>query len=316
MLKLFADIFDHSEEGASGLPAALVDEVIERAIDGTDPRLRIVGGYKKALKKPVIHAADHIMGLIDSLPAPVLASKATLATDPLLSAMLYSEEVMNEFIHQDAAMQEFRSIREPGGASVTALLMAQRVEKHGFGYGKIGEQTVKDVPQTTVSFEQRRLLEPSCDEQETRRLLQRRAFDHLLSVALEHIADMREEREALAVRRALLRSKLDIVQRAGGFKQHTATADQEKLQADLDDIEQELAALGPSEDVLESNLDTVVEVLSAAEDHLWLEDTILHLDQFYVVHDKPEPAAHPLTFKDLHDSEGRQASLLMVELKI
>ena len=314
MLKLFADIFDHAEDGPSKLPPSLVDTVIERAVDGTDPRLRIVGGYKKALKKSVIHAADYIIGLIDGLPTPVLASKATLATDPLLAAMLYSEDVMNEVISRDAAMKEFRSLHAPNEASVTALLIAHRTEKHGFGYGKLGDQTVKDVPQTTVSFEQRRLLEPSFDEQETRRLLQRRAFDHLLSVALEHIADLREDREALTVRRALLHSKLDIMQRTGGFSQHTDGADQAKLQADLEDIEQQLAALGPSEDVLAGNLDTVVDVLSAAERHLWLEDTVLCLDQFYVVHDKPEPFAPPIVFKDLHDSEGREISLQMIKI--
>ncbi|MEE4191778.1 MAG: hypothetical protein V2I66_09360 [Halieaceae bacterium] len=317
MLKLFADIFGHAQEAHPGkLPPALVDTVIERAVDGTDPRLRIVGGYKKALKNSVVHAADYIVGIVDGLPAPVAAGKAAFATNPCFAAMLYSEEVMEDLVSRDAAMKEFRALHGPNEATVTALLIAQRVEKHGFGYGKLGDQTVADVPQTTVSFEQRRFLEPSFDEKETRRLLQRRAFDHLLSVALEHIADCREERESLKVRRALLRSKLDIMQRSGGFTQHAASAEQAKLQADLDRIEQELAALGPSEDVLASNLDTVVDVLSTAENHLWLEETTLCLDQFYVLHDRPGPSAPAIVFNDLRDSAGRQASLLLLNVPV
>ena len=315
MLKLFSDIFDHSEDSPSRLPSSLVDAVIERSVDGTDPRLRIVSGYKKSLKKSVIHAADYIIGLIESLPAPVLASKATLAADPLFAAMLYSEDVMNEVITRDAAMNEFRSLHSSREDSVTALLVAHRTEKHGFGYGKVGDQVIKDVPQTTVSFEQRQLIEPNFDENDTRRLLQRRAFDHLLSVALEHIVDRREEREALAVRRALLRSKLDILHRSSGFSQHTSMDEQVKLQDDLADIERQLEALGPSEDVLAGNLDTVVDVLSAAESHMWLEDKVLCLDRFYVVHDKPESSAPPIVFKDLHDSRGRQVSVLMLEIQ-
>ena len=65
-----------------------------------------------------------------------------------------------------------------------------------------------------VPLVQRRLMEPAFEEHECRRLLQRRAFDHLLTVALEHIAEHREERESLTVRRALLRSKLDITRMA------------------------------------------------------------------------------------------------------
>jgi len=74
MLDLFANIFGRGDEHTSKLPPLLVKKVTERAIDGTDPRLRIVSGYAKMLKNPVIHAADYIIDMIDSLPAPVLAN--------------------------------------------------------------------------------------------------------------------------------------------------------------------------------------------------------------------------------------------------
>ena len=315
MLNLFANIFGRSGDSPAKLPPALVETVIERAVDGTDPRLRIVRGYNKALKKSVIHAADHIIDLIDSLPEPVVASKATLAADPTLAALFYSEDAMNQIISRDAAMREFRSANPSIAGPVTVLLIADRTEKRGFGYAEVEGRILKDVPRTTIGFGQHLLLEPTVDERETRRLLKRRAFDHLLSVALVHITELKEERDSLTVRRALLRSKLDIMQRTGGFAQHTGADDRVTLQAGLEEIEQQLAGLGTSEDVLSGNLATIDAVLSKAESHLWLEDKLLYLDKMYVLHDEPGPSVPQVVFKDLHNSEGRQVTLQMVTIQ-
>ena len=120
-------------------------------------------------------------------------------------------------------------------------------------------------PRTTVGFDQHRLLAPAIDEQETRRLLKRRAFDHLLSMALAHITERKEEREKLSKRKALLRSKLDILQRGGSFAQHTGAVDQAELQSRLEDIEAQLSELGATEDTLSDNLAIIAAVLAEAE---------------------------------------------------
>ncbi len=106
-MKLFANIFGQSDATASKLPAALVKTAIERAVDGTDPRLRIVSGYARILKKPVLQAADYIIGMIDGLPGPVVANGASLEADPGLAALLYSAERMEQLINRDPAMRNF-----------------------------------------------------------------------------------------------------------------------------------------------------------------------------------------------------------------
>lgn len=41
----------------------------------------------------------------------------------------------------------------PGeSGSITGLLVARRPEKHGFGYGEVDGETLKDVPRTTINF--------------------------------------------------------------------------------------------------------------------------------------------------------------------
>ncbi len=313
-MKLFGNIFGQSDVAGSKLPAALVKTAIERAVDGTDPRLRIVSGYARILKKPVLQAADYIIGMVDGLPAPVVANRASLEADPGLAALLYSAERMEQLISRDAAMLEFRGANPLLLEPVTALLVAQRSEKRGFGYGEVEGQVLKDVARTTVGFDQHLLVAVARDEAETRRLMKRRAFDQLLALALLHITERKEERESLGTRRALLRSKLDILQRGGSFTQHTGAVDQLKLQASLEDIEQQLAKLDASGDVLADNLAAIAEVLSNAEEHLWLEDRTLCLDRLYVVHDKPSRSAPGIVFKEIHTSEGRQATLKLLSI--
>jgi len=314
VLKLFANVFGQSDSAGSKLPAALVKTAIERAVDGTDPRLRIVSGYARILKKPVLQAADYIIGMIDGLPEPVVANSASLEVDPGLAALMYSAERMEQLISRDAAMLEFRGANPLVLEPVTALLVAQRSEKRGFGYGEVEGQVLKDVARTTVDFDQHLLVAVARDETETRRLMKRRAFDQLLALALLHITERKEERESLGTRKALLRSKLDILQRGGSFTQHTGASDQLKLQASLEDIEQQLAKLDASGDVLADNLAVIADVLSNAGEHLWLEDKVLCLDRFYVVHDKPSASAHSILFNEIHNSDGRQATLKLLSI--
>jgi len=314
VLKLFANFFGQSDGRQSKLPAALVKLAIERAVDSTDPRVRIHSGYAKVLRKPVIHAVEYVIDLVDGFPQPVAVGRNALTDNPAFAALLYSEARMEQIIERDAALREFRAANPATTHPITALLVAQKTEKHGFGHAQVADQVLSDVPRTTVCFDQHRLLEPAIGEQETRRLLKRRAFDHLLSIALAQITERKEERENLTSRKALLRSKLDIIRRAGGFAQQSGALDQTQLQTRLEDIEVQLAKLGCAEDTLSDNLAIIAGVLAEAEKHFWSEDKVLCLDKLYVLHDKPEPSAPPTVFKELHNSEGLQVTFLMISI--
>ena len=110
------------------------------------------------------------------------------------------------------------------------------------------------------------------------------------------------------------RSKLDIIRRGGGFAQHSGALDQTQLQTRLEDIEVQLAELGSAEDTLSDNLAIIANVLAEAERHFWSEDNVLCLDKLYVLHDKPEPSAPATIFKELHNSEGLQVTVLMISI--
>jgi len=314
VLKLFANFFGKSDGGRSKLPLAVVKQAIERAVDATDPRVRIQSGYAKVLRKPVIHAVEYVIDLVDGFPQPIAVGKNALTDNPALAALLYSEARMEQIIERDAALREFRAANPATTDPITALLVAQKTEKHGFGHAEVDGQVMSDVPQTTVGFDQHRLLEPAISEKETRRLLKRRAFDHLLSIALSQITVRKEERENLTSRKALLRSKLEVMRRGSGFAQHTVVLDQAQLQTRLEELEAQLSELGATEDTLSENLATIAIVMAEAEKHLWPAEKVLCLDKLYVLHDKPKPSAPPTVFKELHNSEGLQATFLMISI--
>jgi hypothetical protein len=314
MFELFGNIFTRQSDTTDALPPEILKAATERAVDGTDPRLRILSGYARKLRKGVTHAALHAIGLIDRLPAPTAVNRQSLGGDRAVKALFYSWERCCQLLASDPAMRDFRAANPEAEGTVTALLVAERTEKQDFGYGKLGDQVVKDMARTTVSFLNHRLLEPSLVEQDTRRLLKRRAFDHLLGVALNRITERKEERTSLVARRALLRSKLDIIQRGAGFDVQTAGSERSELQERMEAINSQLEDIGESEDVLPDNLALIASILENAEQHLWVEEPVLCLDKFYVLHDEPGESAPATRFHEVHNSEGRSAVALLVEL--
>jgi len=92
--------------------------------------------------------------------------------------------------------------------SVFALLIMELRERNVLGVALEGDQLRRDVAQVTVSFTKHRLVDPTATEDETRRLLKRRAFDHLLTLALGGIAESHGERSDLEHERTLLHNKI------------------------------------------------------------------------------------------------------------
>jgi hypothetical protein len=104
MWSLFHSIFGIPEE-AEHYPETLVNAAIERAVDGTDPWLRGLSGYRKKLRPAVIAAIDHVVTLVDSLAPPRPATRDGYGRDPLLQAMFLSSEQMQQVVREQLAAQ-------------------------------------------------------------------------------------------------------------------------------------------------------------------------------------------------------------------
>ncbi len=316
MFKLFSTIFGtQDKQDATLIPESLLKAAIERALDCTDPRMRILPEYAKVLREPVLHAATHIIAFVDGLPPPVTASKESRENTPSLGVIFTSATRMNEILNSDRAYREFLASTSPTPDHIVTLLVVERNEKTVFGYALVDDKLMNDVQQIAVSFDEHRLVDLSANEEELRKLLKRRAFDYLLSMALAKVSEQKDEREKLTQQRALLRVKLEILQKGGsGFSTDMGTQDRAALQTRLDEVETQLDALGPVHEVLQNNLAIVAGVLSEAEKYFWLEEKALRIDQHFVLHGDADSNVPAISFSDACDSNGRRLTLQLLSI--
>jgi len=315
MLKLFQSIFGGGEESGR-YPESLIEAAIERAVDGTDRRLRALSGYKKQLRPAVIHAIDHVVGLVDGIPAPVAAGRANYSTDPRLRALFASTDHMLEVFGNGAVLNEFRKGSVDSAGRVIAMLLAEYTEKNILGNDLVGDHVRRDVAQVAVNFSGHRLVEPTTNEADTRRQLKRRAFDHLLTLALSRIAEARSSRTDLSRQCDLLRSKLETLEQSGWSfdAQQGARPDPDALGAELQATESELASLGADSGALQANSDIVTDVLGHAEQQLWGGDLVMHLDRMNIQRDAQQASAQQIVLPELHNVHGHHLVMLMVSL--
>jgi hypothetical protein len=320
MLKLFQSIFRPGADKLGSYPEDLIERAIERAVDGTDRRLRALTGYKKRLRPAVIHAIDHVVGLVDTLPPPLELDGRNYGSDAELNAYFASVDHMNEILSRDAEMRQWQ--KSPGNAAaerVFALLMMELSERNVLGVALEGNELRHDVAQVTVSFNKHRMVDPTSVEDETRRLLKRRAFDHLLTLALGGISEAHGERGDLQRERDLLRSKLAALA-AGhwGFGNDTDEAAGEAppnpraLEQRIKDIDAQLSTL--STGLLKSHLDVLVDVLAAAEKNLHDDDLTLCIDRQGVKQSQASSLATPITLNMLHNSAGRSIVMRLTSI--
>ena len=310
MLNLFRSIFHGSETGGD-YPKKLVEEAIERAVDGTDPWLRGLNGYHRKLRPAVLAAIDHVVALVDGLAAPRAANRDSYARDPLLQAMFLSAEQMQQIL------QDQLSVHKVPTSPVYALLTMVLQQRGIFGADLQGDTIVRDVPQVTVSFAGHRLLDPAGDVNETRRLLKRRGFDHLLSLALRRMIATRERRRELDDRQTLLQSRLDLLQQGNwGFDPGTPQHPKKiaELEKQLAENHAQLQLVGNDDQSLQVALKLLIDVLSRPEQQLWAETRRLVVDRMGIRRAAPSDTASELQLELLHNAEGHSLVVTLVRI--
>jgi len=315
-VRLFQSIFGRGET-VGRYPETLIEQAIERAVDGTDPRLRLLPGYRKRLREPVIHAIDQVVALVDAISAPVPAGVEGYRSDVRLAALFASAEEMLRVFSRDKALSELLASKDGVGAErVSALLLARREEKHILGMDLVGEQVRRDVAQVSVSFSGHLLLEPRTSDEDARRFLKRRAFDHLLTLALGQITEARVEREDLKRQRDLLQRQLRALGRGARIFEgpESSQPDESSLQSELDAVSLQLRELGADEGVLKSHLEILCERLGEAERQLWSDEISLCLGPLNIRCDPDNPSARQIVLRELHNARGAAAVMLPIAI--
>lgn len=264
---------------------AIIQAAIERVIDGTDSRLRLLSGYKKKMHAAVAGAVEYVVELVDSLPPSVEMGPANYSTDPRLKAFFVSPEHLREVIGASRAVcDHLQTTQGSPSDRVHCLLSLGRSEKHVLGMELQDGVVLRDVAQTVVNFSDHLVVAVTGSETETRRELKKRAFDHLIQMALQNLVAARGRKLELAKQRTLLQNKLSAI-RAGraGLEPLLGATDQSRpdlaaIQEQVAFIEAELLQLGADSVTLDHHLKQIVTILGNARGHLHLEHVSVTLD--------------------------------------
>ena len=319
MFSLFKSFFGAETQQAGKYPADLLERATNRAIEGVDSRMQALPGCHRKLRPSLITAIDHVVALVDYLPEARDASRSNYNNDPYLRAMFASADALQNFFNKSPELACYRQSLTIEPDYYIAMLRMDREEKRVFGVDVQGEVLRRDVAQMTMSFSNRVLIDPQGSEEETRRLLMRRAFDHLISLALHEVMESRRVREELEQQHRLYQRKFDTLQSEGwGFDSTEGEpgTDHASAQSKLEEIEMQLQALPAKTELLDAHLDILMNIFSNAADHLSRTTESMIVDRMNTVVQAESEHAHELSWDDIHLPHGMQHTVMLVKYPV
>lgn len=286
---------------------AAVDEAIERVIDGTDPRLRLVPGYRKKLQRDIAASLDHIGNLVDQIPGPLEVSRKTFVSDPEVRAFFASPDELQEIFSSSTELKTF--FADPANMDFdecSALLCANKEEKTVLGTDLAGDSVHHDVLQTAINFYDHKILSPAAHVKDVRDGIKQCIFDGLVTHALERIYKIRTHRQNLEDQRRILHSRLRARQAQGNglsallAAAHEGKEQPEDLKEQLAEAERKLDQMPGTEDALSFYLDEVRKILGKPDDFIRLNVACFRLtDMGVMVNDNSPQTVNTVCFSEL-----------------
>lgn len=271
---------------ASREHAATVQEAVERVIDGTEPRLRLVPGYRRKLQQATATALDYVNDLVDQIPPVLEVTPATFVSDPQVNAFFATPDDLRDIFSQSPELRAFfDEIANSDATEGYALLCTTEYEKTLLGTELNGDILRRDVMQTAVYFSEHKVMSPAASEADVRRGLKQCIFDALVIHALRHIANLKSKRRGLEDQRRILHARLRARQAQGnGLTRLLASAypeagAQQHLEQQLAETEQKLAQMPASLDVLGDYLNEVRKILAEPQAFIRLRLVTFNLDR-------------------------------------
>lgn len=274
---------------------ALLHDEIERVVDASEPRIRLIGDYAARLADAVEASLAYGERLLRRLPPAITLSRRAWVQDPRVNAFFATADELSALLGSNPQVQEFFAT---GARECFALLLMVMREQESFSTGLEGEMLVRDVRRVTVSFSAHQLLFPVTSERALRQELKQRMLIYLAGCALTRINQLRDCRGDLEEQRRQLQAQMNALRgQARGLPLLTsADADERRLASltqRLSQVEQDLADARSRLGSLDDYLEQVRQVLSQSATLLQLELLVLRLNRLGVklADDSPEPGA-------------------------
>jgi hypothetical protein len=273
---------------------AQIDETVERVMR-LHPHLRLARRYQASLAPAVATSLAYLAELVDSLPPAREASARAWGLDPYIHAFFAAPDEVAPVISRSA---DLRAHFERHGelAEAHAVLGMEMTERHTLGVALEGDTMRRDVPQTTLSFSDHQVRMCGSSDADLRAAIVQRLLDQLGLEGLARVAADETRRDVLERERALIKTRLQLLERQGagigamvGGGAEPASDELARLQEEIDENARSLASLGLREDALARAVERVREVFAEPARHIVLSTRALRLDRMNVVLDPRSP---------------------------
>jgi hypothetical protein len=276
------------ETKGADVPAELVREMSARVIR-LSPRLRLAKACDERLASSLAVSLRYLDELLGGMRAPHEASAEAWAEDPYIHAFFGAADEVAPTLCRSSTLRGFFK-RSAAAQEAWAALGMEMSERTTLGVAMEDGVTRSDVQQTVLGFSDHQVRVCAATEAEFRQELRRRMVDQLAIEGLALMTDDEERREELGRERALLATRLQILQRQGRGMRSVHGGDEEpdelklaKLREEMEANDRELESLGSRAEALERQLDHVCQVLDAPREHLRVQMRRLRLSRMNVV---------------------------------
>jgi len=289
------DVPDDAEPGSAGLSQARLRELLEEVVTGTDPRIRALPNYRRALTPSVQKAYTYFVELVGQIPPAVPIDRQAWASNPLVHALFSGINDLQRTLSKSHELRGFFDSHPEGSLDHCYLQLGMAMhEKTVLGMQLEGEQVRKDVRQINVSFSDHRVPLASETEEELRQALVMRGFRLLVSYALAQLTDRQNQIALLEQQRQMLNARVRTAKsQAAGLQALLAedqgqTAQVQALEQELAETERALRDAKTGFGTLEDQVRCINEVLSQPELHVLITPRTLFLNQMNVKLDNAE----------------------------
>jgi hypothetical protein len=277
-----------SKLAEEGIDAQRIDKAVERLVK-LSPNLRLARRFRERLDPAVATSLKYVDDIVASIGAAREVSAAAWSTDPYIHAFFAAPEDIARTLSRSPELRTWFD-QNPDLPEAYAVLGMKMSERHTLGVALVGETMRRDVMQTTVSFSDHKLRICGRTEAELREEVSSRVVDQLGLEGLARIAADKSRRDVLEQERALLKTRLQLLERQGvGMRSVLGSDDDggmdelERVRVQIEENEQSLSSLGIRSEALERELTQLCEVLSHPGPHIYVASKKLRLTRMNVV---------------------------------
>jgi len=160
-----------------------LNQAIELVVEASGGYVRAERGYRRKLAPVVREVLARAKREVARIPGPVLASRSTWDSDPVVGAIFKDADELEAVIASNANLKNF--FRQHRPATACAMITVAHRVKTVLWTEVQGQMLRRDIPRQAVSFDQHNILAPAADEAATRAELVRLYLEYLATQSLE-----------------------------------------------------------------------------------------------------------------------------------